>query len=561
MRILVQFILLLVIVFLGQNCLKQDCSVNEYQSANADDPLKQSDSCTSTYREVSSINKAPDPIDPVESEPNDYFYQANVILQTRDANGSFDPFDNSYARVGTMNTEVDEDWYKLELTSADFDRLDPSRTGCQYSNSNTGLSQSEFASCFYGAIRRPDPNGTPDHKDYVSSTTTGQQRLFRPRFIIKVDCVEQGPDGDYYPCSSSIDLRVEVYPPGLTMDRSGILTREKIADSYLHASRQISSIDDNTLVGKLRSLNASKPLLVNFPSVFSHNVRVNNTESQKLFYNSCFMQNITLNPAAVTDETSLSYQSLIKKDLNGYRTLDAYTVGTYFIRVTSSAVHKNKSYRIKWYWNTGSTADGGVNLYSVQPGSSIHEEEISYSYDHSNAQITGSDSVALSAVSTCSSKAALSGNDPVVRHYPSDTSNRTLPFCKKTTEKITCQNTDGTYDAVSTDSLYCFNNLNLTDTTSDSEQSALKVCEGDMNRDGIPGSDIRNLGCMYETNACTNNGKLYDEDMRVCDCLTSCDTPSYASWSADERSGLKSICCNACDGSSDPDYCSALSCP
>ncbi len=462
------------------NCGEGQCSSEDAAQGN----------CTNSYINKQSVSGTPVGVVPVESEPNDIFSDADTIIQTKQPDGSLNHLDNSFAIVGTFDTEIDEDWYRVNLNSADFDRLDANRTGCSTDGNDLATIQGNWAQCFSSVSGRPKPSGNtiPDHKELLSSNG---HNFFKPRFVIRVESPDLSP----------IAVRVQVYPPTLGINFNGALTEQPIADSYLNIPDATNATE-----GVLRQIAAAGNLSLSFPSRWEHTVRVNDLDLNNLFYHGCYATSATTNPTAVKAKQTISYEQLVDKDLNAFLNSDPYNVGTYYVKISSSGAHKGKRYRIKWYWNTGRAIDGGVNEWTLT-NSSLAREEISYSHKESDKQAEGATGDSAIPVQACNS-----GGTP---YY--NTTNPIRPYCDGAivpSIDLTCNG--GT---ASTQQVFCFNVRNITQDAASSEE--IKKCAADGDRDGFITTKIGDIGCLFDSGACSALGG-YNESRRYCDCWTSC---------------------------------------
>ncbi|RME89928.1 MAG: hypothetical protein D6767_07670 [Candidatus Hydrogenedentota bacterium] len=502
------------------------------------------------------------PYSPIEKEPNDYFYQAMVLPQTITSDGTVDPSNEDYTITATIDSDVDEDWYAITLSSEDFDRIDGGTTSnpnCKRvvtSSTSTlnDMDEGTYYQCYNhdaNGNAKTRPNGTNDHKEYVTcdvqykpnANLCGQSgftgitvygKYFKPRFIVRVEAED---------ANSPLGLRVEVYPPNLNIDYNGALTKNPIADSFDHASRNLSvNADDNTLIssGPLRLVGVangvgSREMRLNFPTVWTYNVRVNDLDINNPYYHTCFTNNAINNPAAAYALLPMSYQELVKKDLSSFRLLDEYSVGTYYIRVTSNSLYRGKKYKIKWYWNTGKVSEGGVSQWTLKKGA-VQVEKFTRTYDDNIVQVTGATgSSGKPNTCNCSSPGAgkYSGeagscNDdkrPTCQVRPPPPPQPPQPYY------VTCNNGNLANIDVSTgDGILCYNAHNIAQSVSTTGNS-YEVCEGDWNGDGIFSSSPDDLGCLIadaETACLSNGGYTTIREVKMCDCLFACynNTPT-----------------------------------
>jgi len=504
-------ILTSLIISINTTCRMNDCTQEEINAGT----------CSISYKEISGTSGVPTTVDANELEPNDNYYQANSLLQSIKNDKSFDPNDKTFARTGIINTEVDEDWYKIELKGEDFDKISASKTNC---DDTTG-----YSNCYDSTNNAPYQNNYPDHKEIVLNGSGSY--FLKPRFIVRVES-EDGQD---------MGLRVQIYPPGLTINYGGTLTKKSISDSYdvvLNTKNALTPLQEDPCTlpscdptkdgGPLRITNLSSPLLTMFPVSWEHLVRVDETDQYNTFYHSCYVSSIVQNPTARKEYKQMNYQMLVKKDLNGFRTLDSYSVGTYYVRVTSNATYKNRKYKIYWYWNTGDVSKGGVNEYSLRAGGTLDTLKYSYSPDTTQTMgLTGSDAV----------PGFFCDKANVDTYYYTGKK----PFCR-TIAPITCA--DGEATGVE---IFCYNRHNVTGkqiaqghttvcsagstgTASYCLEDSYGICEGDMNGDGIASSTVEDLGCYFNRGECQIQDKgSYDENKivggekaRIHDCRQAC---------------------------------------
>ena len=483
--------------------------------------------CENSFVDKASQGGVPTSKDAVESEPNDVYYQSNSLLQTLNTNKSFDINNKSYARIGTINNSLDVDWYKIELAGSDFDKVNPQRSVSCDTNNNTN-----FRNCYDFANKKPDSNNIADSKDFVpAGATRAGEKFFKPRFVVRAESLD----------GTEIGLQIEVFPPGISIDNNGAITKKSIANSYDHILNTINAL--TTPNGTLRKVDATSSLQLLFPVRWEHSVRSGEfNSSEGDFYHTCWTESASTNPSPRYSPQLLAYQDLMKKDLNGFRTLDPYTSGTYYIRVTSNAAYKNKKYRLMWYWNTTETivGYGGVDQYTLaaeKVGADIFNVE--YSYDYLKQQLEGvSDSNAIPTgfcglpIDAANNRIVSTSNSPFTG---------TAPYCRNadpTFAEITCSDPNSPATTQVTTDVFCFNSTNLSGKRTAGalgsgcllvgsglnlcQENQFNICEGDMNHDGKITSTAADIGCLFDRGACYGINYTYLESNRAANCAAAC---------------------------------------
>ena len=482
------FVLLLIFFFLSltSSCNQGSCSTEEQEKGL----------CENSFIDKDNVTGQPTAAEPLESEPNDYYFQANVLSQTKEADGSFDYKDDSFSRIGTFDNEVDEDWYAISLTAEDFDRMKADSPGC------TTNSLADFQRCYSqnGSKPKPRPNDISDYKETTVQTGYTQAKFYKARFIVQLT----SPDLE------EISARVEVFPPGLTINYSGALTQKSIADSYHHSIENLTPLDNGGPLRKIATAGLGA-LRVPFPILWEHTVRVDNRDLNNTFYHNCAVQSVVNNPNPVKEKKSLEYQYMVEGNVNGFRAADTFNVGIYYVRVRSNGNFTGRRYRIKWYWNTFNSLEGGMSEHGLKGGSTT-TKAFKLAYDDKVQQTDGASGGTFTPA-TCASQDGASA--------PWYTS--TDPYCLRPLfiADILCN--DSTRQQAD---VYCYNTRNQKVNTAAST-NILDLCVGDGNQDGVISATSADVLCAMDTSPCDSR-QGYKESERACDCWKNCSYPGGA---------------------------------
>lgn len=306
-----------------------------------------------------------------EGEPNNFFFSGTPLPQTPfnkvlDATGQ-PVYD--HAVVGTIDNNTDEDWYVINLTAEDFDRITPAGFNDDGKKDCSGIGPTDGGCGDAATVATTDefgyhqPNGTPDSVEQkfldagltenpydtgncteIDQNNCAQFKYHKPRHTVEVVSRSGEP----------LSLKIEIFAPGLSLDQNGALTKKPIAVLENTANEQPLDVSQE-----------SNQKLV-FPKHVEHYVRVmdGSTEGElknRYFYHSCYCESGLADDAAKRyGAVSFPYEMLIQRNLNLFRNQDPYGVGKYYIRVTSNGDGVGHQYNIRWFWdNSFADGDGG----------------------------------------------------------------------------------------------------------------------------------------------------------------------------------------------------------